>query len=115
MNINLVTYRSIFIFLRLLTLISRSPWRQWWKLKPEASLLENYSMHPVHWTVIIASREEFFTLNSTCNNVAHQRIFLGQICSKIHFLPFKTFSDAQSRKAKVGADGCTLDKIEQAV
>ena len=64
MNINLVTYRSIFIFLRLLTLISRSPWRQWWKLKPEASLLENYSMHPVHWTVIIAPGKNFSHLTA---------------------------------------------------
>ena len=72
-------------------------------------------MHTVNWSVIVASREELFTFDSTGNYITHQRIFLGQICSKIHFLPFKTLSDTQSRKAKVGADGCTLYEVEQAI
>ena len=115
MNINLNTYCSNIIFLGFWIFMFRDFWRNWWKLKPSASLFENNSMHSINRTVVVASRKEFFTLDSTCNNIAHQRIFLRQIGSKIHFLPFKTFSDAQSWKAKVRANGCTLDKVEQAV
>jgi hypothetical protein len=34
-------------------------------------------------------REELFTTHSTCNDVADQRVSLGQVRGEVHFLPEK--------------------------
>ena len=78
-------------------------------------LLEDYGMHPIDRTVGVAPRKELLALDCTRHDVADEGIFLRQIGCEIHFLPLVLLADAKARKAKVGADCCSFDKVKEAV
>ena len=82
-----------------------------WNLQGRIPLLQNDCMHSINRTIIIASGEEFFTLNSTCNDIADQGISLWKICSEIHFLPLEAFPNAKTRKTEVRANSSSLNKV----
>lgn len=59
--------------------------------------------------------EVFLTADGAGHDVANERVALGQVRREVHFLPFVFFLDAEPRKAKVGADGISFNKVNLAV
>lgn len=58
-------------------------------LRLDTVLFEDDRMHSVDGARLAGLREELFTTHSTCNDVADQRVSLGQVRSEVHFLPEK--------------------------
>lgn len=90
-------------------------WGQGRKLQFDALFLQDNGMHSVYWTVLVASREELFTLHSTGYNVADERVFLWKICCEIHLFPLKLFTNAKSGKSKVGPDCLSFYEVEKSI
>ena len=65
------------------------------------SLLQNYRVHSIDWSVSVAVRKEFLALDCAGNDVADKRVLLRQICCEVHLLPFELLSNAQSWKTEV--------------
>lgn len=57
------------------------------KLRVVRSLCENDCMHAENWPFLLAAWEELFALDCAGYDVAHDRIFLRQVSSKVHLLP----------------------------
>ena len=72
-------------------------------------------MHSVHWAILAAAREIFFALNGAGDNIADEWILFGEVRSEIHFLPLESLSDSESGKSEIGSNGCTFDKIKEAI
>ena len=67
----------------------------WYKAMGLAgSKLQNDSVHSENRSIFTATREEFFTADRTCNNVANKRVSFRQICGEVHFLPLISFLDS---------------------
>jgi hypothetical protein len=80
-------------------------WVRWYNSLSLTRLqFQNYCVHTEDGTIFTTSREKFFTADSTCYDVTHERVSFGQICCEIHLLPLISFFDPQSWKAKVGTD-----------
>ena len=63
--------------------------------------LEDYCVHPEDGAGLPTGREKLLTADSACDDVADERIALGQICSEIHLLPLVSLLDSQTREAKM--------------
>jgi len=78
-------------------------------------LLQDDRVHPIHRAICGAVGKEFLALDSGGNNVADQRIFLGQVGGEVHLLPLEALADAQPWEAEVAAYGGALDEVEQTI
>ena len=91
-------------------------------------LLKNDSVHAVHGSWLRGVREELFTPDCTCDDVADEGISLRQVRRKIHLFPeqncgsFKAVNsplvalfDAQPWKAKVRANRVCSHKVDLSV
>lgn len=56
-------------------------------LRLDSVLLEDDRVHAVDRAGLASLREELFTAHSTRNDVADQRVALGEVRCEVHFLP----------------------------
>jgi hypothetical protein len=77
--------------------------------------LQNNSVHAEDRSILTTSREKLFTTDGTSDNIAHKRVALGQICCEIHLLPFISFFDSKTRKAKIRPDGVRTNEINLSI
>lgn len=78
-------------------------------------LFQNDSVHPVDRPVVIASREEFLTLNCTSHNIAYKGVLLRKVCGEVHLLPLEALADSEAGKAEVGTNGLAFHEIKKTV
>ena len=90
-------------------------WRKWWKLQFATLLFQDNCVHPIYGSVSVATREELFTLDSACDNITNQRVFLWKIGCEIHLLPLVLFSDTQPWESEVWTDSCSFNEVKEAI
>jgi len=90
-------------------------WGHWRQVQSRMLLFQDHGVHPINWSISIAVWKKLFTFDSGRHNIANQRVFLGQISCKVHFLPLETLANAQARKTKVAADCGAFDEIKETI
>jgi len=89
--------------------------RGWRKLELVVLFFENDGVHSINRAVAGSSRKKLFAFDSTGHNIADQRVFLGQVCCEVHFLPFVLLANSESWKSEVGPNSGAFNEVEEAV
>ena len=93
----------------------RAAGRERGKLELGALFFEDDGVHAVDGAVGVGAGEELLALDGAGDDVADERVLLGEVGSEVHFFPLELLADAEARKSEVGADGLALDEVEEPV